>query len=499
MAPTARTKIFVSYSHKDERWLDELRTHLTALDDVLDVWDDTRLAPGKRWRPQIETALAEARVALLLVSPDFLASSFIKDHEVPALLDAADAEGVPLLYVYVRPSLAERRQYAYTDTATGEPRVLTLPEFQGLNSPDEALSTLKKPQREQRLVEIARRIQDAAQAIAAPTAATPNLAPYLAALRENTRWLRLRGLGETSAQQVELERVYTKLRVASSVDGAASLRGRKDGEGVDKPGAGREGEPGEVELKDLLGRHAHLVLVGDPGAGKTTFLRFVALNLSRAWLDDERAGSLERLGWRGAPPFPLLVSLGEFGQFLESARRRAPGRLARALLSLARRLRACGPRCARAGVSTPSDSISTTPSPPHAGERDGVSGTHLVDAGIFASSDAALGRPRRAVEQELLPSDRRHVRSLSGRASTRATEDERAEARMTARELQQPREVTHLESAGLHLDGPLAPAPFQDRIDLEWLLAPVRDALTAVPRMRQAGVLDPCAEARRVA
>jgi hypothetical protein len=44
MAPTKpRTKVFVSYSHKDKRWLDELRVHLKLLDDEIDAWEDNRL------------------------------------------------------------------------------------------------------------------------------------------------------------------------------------------------------------------------------------------------------------------------------------------------------------------------------------------------------------------------------------------------------------------------------------------------------------------------
>src|SRR3990172_9526630 len=101
-------------------------------------------------------------------------------------------------------------------------------------------------------------------------------------------------------------------------------------------------------------------------------------------------------------------------------------------------------------------------------------------------------------EQEVLPGDRRHLGPLGCRAPGRAADDERFEAGMPARELQKTREVVHLEPAGLDLDGPFAPAPLQDAIDLERLLAPVRDALAGVPRMRQAGVLDPGTEAGRI-
>jgi hypothetical protein len=49
MSPTnPRTKVFVSYSHADTPFLKELRKHLSAIESQLDVWDDTRIEPGKR-------------------------------------------------------------------------------------------------------------------------------------------------------------------------------------------------------------------------------------------------------------------------------------------------------------------------------------------------------------------------------------------------------------------------------------------------------------------
>ena len=67
---------------------------------------------------------------------------------------------------------------------------------------------------------------------------------------------------------------------------------------------------------------------------------------------------------------------------------------------------------------------------------------------------------------------------------------------MPAGELQETGEVMRLELAGLHLDRPLAPAALENAIDFERFLAPVRDGLTGVPGVCQAGVLDPGAEAR---
>jgi hypothetical protein len=98
-----RDKVFISYSHKDERYLDQLRTHITPYlrKGTLKAWSDKQIAAGARWLEEIKTALAQAAVAVMLVSPDFLASEFINENELGPLLKEADLGGVRLLWVLI--------------------------------------------------------------------------------------------------------------------------------------------------------------------------------------------------------------------------------------------------------------------------------------------------------------------------------------------------------------------------------------------------------------
>ena len=99
--------IFVSYSHKDRRWAERLLVHLKPLERQLavDVWDDSRIVPGTRWRGEIESALSRAAVAVLLVSADFLASDFVMNEEVPAILRNAETRGLQVLPLLIAPCL----------------------------------------------------------------------------------------------------------------------------------------------------------------------------------------------------------------------------------------------------------------------------------------------------------------------------------------------------------------------------------------------------------
>lgn len=138
-------KVFLCYSHEDQRWLDELLLHLKPLEDrnLLDCWSDQEIAPGRQWQQEIERALRSAKVAVLLVSPDFLASSFIAERELPPLLEAAGQGDLTILWLPVSAS-----NYKHTE----------LVEYQAAHPPERPLDRLRKSERRQAFVEITDRI-----------------------------------------------------------------------------------------------------------------------------------------------------------------------------------------------------------------------------------------------------------------------------------------------------------------------------------------------------
>jgi hypothetical protein len=64
----AELRIFISYSHANEKDLARLKRHLDGMKDAapVDVWTDARIGVGQNWRQEIDTALSEAAVAVLL-------------------------------------------------------------------------------------------------------------------------------------------------------------------------------------------------------------------------------------------------------------------------------------------------------------------------------------------------------------------------------------------------------------------------------------------------
>jgi hypothetical protein len=144
-----RTQVFVSYSHADRKWLERLRINLRPLErsQKITVWDDSKIAAGAVWRSEIRQAMDSAKVAVLLVSPDFLASDLIVSNELPSLLDTAANDGLTIFWIAVRPSV-------YQQTA--------LERYRAANDPAKPLATMTPANRDKELVKICERILAAA-------------------------------------------------------------------------------------------------------------------------------------------------------------------------------------------------------------------------------------------------------------------------------------------------------------------------------------------------
>ncbi len=94
-------KIFLSYSHKDDNYKKELDTHFAALkrSGKIETWQDRKILPGEEWDKTIEEALLSADIALLLLSPDFMASDYIWNIEIPKAIK----KGVTIVPIFLRP------------------------------------------------------------------------------------------------------------------------------------------------------------------------------------------------------------------------------------------------------------------------------------------------------------------------------------------------------------------------------------------------------------
>jgi hypothetical protein len=76
-APAA---VFLSYSHRDDTWKEDLKRALGSLSQWghVTIWDDRKIPAGTAWEPEIEQHLLEARMVLLLVTEHYVNSEWCR-------------------------------------------------------------------------------------------------------------------------------------------------------------------------------------------------------------------------------------------------------------------------------------------------------------------------------------------------------------------------------------------------------------------------------------
>ena len=146
-----KPQVFISYSHKDQRWLDTLLNSLRHYEReghaFFRCWSDRDIKPGQVWRNEIQEALMQSKVAVLLVTQHFFESDFIAQKELQPLLALAESSGVQILWMALSAS-------PVLDSAIAS--------YQALNNPGRPLDLVPRPQRNLEFVRIAKHIYETA-------------------------------------------------------------------------------------------------------------------------------------------------------------------------------------------------------------------------------------------------------------------------------------------------------------------------------------------------
>lgn len=111
-------------------------------------WDDTRIEEGLRWSGEIKSALASSRIAVLLVTQEFLASEVLA-VKLLDLLKEEEKNGLTICWIPIRASLYERSRIS---------------QYQAVIDPSMPLDHLGPAKRDIALVSIAVKIRDIFQA-----------------------------------------------------------------------------------------------------------------------------------------------------------------------------------------------------------------------------------------------------------------------------------------------------------------------------------------------
>ncbi len=98
-------RAFISYSHVDENYRNELQKHLVSLQHqgIVETWHDRRIVAGEEWAGSIDAELRRADIILLLVSSDFIASYYCYELEMKEALARHERGEAVVIPIILRP------------------------------------------------------------------------------------------------------------------------------------------------------------------------------------------------------------------------------------------------------------------------------------------------------------------------------------------------------------------------------------------------------------
>lgn len=103
----SQAEVFICYSRKDKKWKEHVASFMQIMKMAgrfdYEAWHDSKIELGKNWESAIDEAINNAKVALLLISPDFLQSEFILKHEVPLFEERRQKGEMEIIPLLVRP------------------------------------------------------------------------------------------------------------------------------------------------------------------------------------------------------------------------------------------------------------------------------------------------------------------------------------------------------------------------------------------------------------
>jgi hypothetical protein len=118
-------KIFICYPRESMDSIDFLERFIKLIKPLVnqgqfEIYYDRCIPAGEDWKQVINSYLSSSDIALLLLSPDFFSSDFIRDHEIPLILRRQQAGKLKLYPIIIESHpTAEHIVYKFPDPSHG--------------------------------------------------------------------------------------------------------------------------------------------------------------------------------------------------------------------------------------------------------------------------------------------------------------------------------------------------------------------------------------------
>jgi TIR domain len=120
--------VFVSYTHTDEEYKADLLKHLEPLRrrQLIDAWHDGKIKAGEQWDKTITSNLDAADIILLLVSIDFINSTYCYEVELERALERHEAGSARVVPIILRPCMWQKAPFASLQVLPKDARAVSL-------------------------------------------------------------------------------------------------------------------------------------------------------------------------------------------------------------------------------------------------------------------------------------------------------------------------------------------------------------------------------------
>jgi formylglycine-generating enzyme required for sulfatase activity len=164
-------EVFLSYSHEDKELRDALVRHLTPLQrqNTITTWHDRKITAGEEWKKAIDSHLESANIILLLISADFMASTYCYDVELQIALQRHENNEARVIPIILRPVDWQHTPFGKLMTLPTDGQAVTL-----WSNQDAAFANVAKGLR-QAIEELQPALSIAGSALLMPSISTPQI------------------------------------------------------------------------------------------------------------------------------------------------------------------------------------------------------------------------------------------------------------------------------------------------------------------------------------